>query len=448
MKLLLNRDRAQRLDLEVSTMKSLARTGAAIIPIVDDYTMSEVNTDRPWYVMPRAEGGSLKDSIVPGQSYGGTLETALAAFGEIAGAVMGVHKNGVAHRDLKPANILHDKNKILLCDLGLCLPLSGEVPEERLTGELERIGSIHYTPKEAFGRRPLDQHQFALDTYALGKIFYELLSGNVLPGFTPPDDPHFDLHRSRGKPIYAGINSILRALLADSPEARLAALASLPARIATLRQWAAEDSSENVDAKLREKLLEAGERVARAISISPTPDVAEEVKKDCQALATEIMALWDATEAIKHIKEILIPSVPGALDLQRHPSTNYLRQLVAGPFAKTHSALEPLEDKGYPTRPAFEIGCALGILPKESAAAKLGQVWMGSIVCFKDNAVYAGFALARRNAGIDAYSDLIPKTAQVTKGMRGDPAFIKRALDQARTLPNMFVDEVVAGIKE
>ena len=106
MKVLSNPSRSERLDLEVATMKSLIRTGCKIIPIIDDYTVSEPTAKKPWYVMPIADGGSLSSRLRVGECYGNTEITALVAFSEIVAAVKEIHDRRVAHRDLKPANIL------------------------------------------------------------------------------------------------------------------------------------------------------------------------------------------------------------------------------------------------------------------------------------------------------------------------------------------------------
>ena len=70
MKVLTNRSRIDRLDLEISTTKSLYRGGARVLPILYDYTTGELGPkERPWFITPIIEGGSLADTLVPGRPW-------------------------------------------------------------------------------------------------------------------------------------------------------------------------------------------------------------------------------------------------------------------------------------------------------------------------------------------------------------------------------------------
>lgn len=59
LKVLSNVQRTPRLDLEINTTKSLSQLGAPVLPIVDDYIVSEPDALHPWYVSPVADGGDL-----------------------------------------------------------------------------------------------------------------------------------------------------------------------------------------------------------------------------------------------------------------------------------------------------------------------------------------------------------------------------------------------------
>jgi serine/threonine protein kinase len=446
LKLLTNANRAPRLDLEISTMKSLSRTGARVIEIVDDYITSEPKASRPWYVMPIANQGNLQDAIVANQCFGGSELTALRAFAQIVSAVSSVHAAGVAHRDLKPANILRNEGEIFLCDLGLCLPLGGTTEIERLTGALERIGALHYTPKEAFGMQPLDQKQYAFDAYALGKILYDLLAGRTLPGFIPPNDPAYDLLRVRGKRVYAGINAVLRGLLDDDPSARLNTLGALPGRIDSLIAWATETVDGAAEEGLRERLANASEALARSLVVTRTSPASPTLQQDCEALAPQIAALWANSSAITRMQTDLVEANSNILSMTLVNGSPHLRQLVSGPFIKTHRALEPLEELGYPTRPSFETGCAIGIVSKPEANTKLPQWWMECLIGAKAQDIYVGFGLVTRPAGIDSYTDVTANTVQVFKGASNDPQVIRRAFDYAHRLTRLFADYVAEQV--
>ncbi len=88
-------------------------------------------------------------------------------------ALDAAHTAGIIHRDLKPQNIMRDKaGRILVMDFGLARSMESEGMTQ--TGAL--LGTIEYmSPEQAMGKT-LDQRS---DLFAVGLIFYELLSGKM-----------------------------------------------------------------------------------------------------------------------------------------------------------------------------------------------------------------------------------------------------------------------------
>ena len=88
-------------------------------------------------------------------------------------ALEAAHSAGIIHRDLKPQNIMRDKTgRILVMDFGLARTLEGDGMTQ--TGAL--VGTMDYmSPEQALGK-DLDQRS---DVFALGLIFYELLTGKM-----------------------------------------------------------------------------------------------------------------------------------------------------------------------------------------------------------------------------------------------------------------------------
>src|ERR1700686_3613792 len=88
-------------------------------------------------------------------------------------ALDAAHSAGIIHRDLKPQNIMRDKSgRILVMDFGLARSVHSEGMTQ--TGAL--LGTIEYmSPEQAMGKT-LDQRS---DIFAVGLIFYELLSGKM-----------------------------------------------------------------------------------------------------------------------------------------------------------------------------------------------------------------------------------------------------------------------------
>ncbi len=125
----------------------------------------------PFFSLEFVEGGSLADRLDgtpwPPRKAAALVET-------IAGAVHEAHKAGIVHRDLKPANVLMTKDdQPKITDFGLA---------KRLDADLGRTasGAIMGTPsfmapEQAGGKT--GQIGPAADTYALGAILYDLLTG-------------------------------------------------------------------------------------------------------------------------------------------------------------------------------------------------------------------------------------------------------------------------------
>src|ERR1700675_4983552 len=92
---------------------------------------------------------------------------------QICLALDAAHSAGIIHRDLKPQNVMMDKQgRILVMDFGLARSVDSEGMTQ--TGAL--LGTIEYmSPEQAMGK-PLDQRS---DIFALGLIFYELLTGKM-----------------------------------------------------------------------------------------------------------------------------------------------------------------------------------------------------------------------------------------------------------------------------
>jgi tetratricopeptide (TPR) repeat protein/predicted Ser/Thr protein kinase len=100
-------------------------------------------------------------------------EEAVEIIRQVCTALDAAHTAGIIHRDLKPQNIMRDKvGRILVMDFGLARSVESEGMTQ--TGAL--LGTIEYmSPEQAMGK-PLNQQS---DLFALGLIFYELLSGRM-----------------------------------------------------------------------------------------------------------------------------------------------------------------------------------------------------------------------------------------------------------------------------
>ncbi|HBJ83282.1 MAG TPA: hypothetical protein DDZ88_05300 [Verrucomicrobiales bacterium] len=114
---------------------------------------------------------------------------ALAIVPQICEALQYAHDQGITHRDIKPANILIDKKgTVKIADFGLAKVVGGSAEEAMMTGLTQTgtaMGTPHYMAPEQWEHPELVDHR--ADIYALGVVFYEMLTGERPAGvFEPP----------------------------------------------------------------------------------------------------------------------------------------------------------------------------------------------------------------------------------------------------------------------
>jgi serine/threonine protein kinase len=140
-----------------------------------------VQDGRHFYSMDLIEGASLAQRVSEGPLPGRVAARYLAC---VARAIHHAHQQGILHRDLKPGNILVDKgDRPHVTDFGLAKQLSADRGQTR-TGAV--LGTPSYmAPEQAVGSKELGP---ATDTYGLGALLYELLTGRPpFRGETPLD---------------------------------------------------------------------------------------------------------------------------------------------------------------------------------------------------------------------------------------------------------------------
>lgn len=111
----------------------------------------------------------------------------------ILDAVAAVHQKGLAHRDLKPENIFVTDGKAKLIDFGLATEI-GQGAEDSEPMDVDRgFGTPEYMAPEISEASGIVDTR--ADIYALGVIFYEMLSG--APPFFGSSGDVQESHRSR-----------------------------------------------------------------------------------------------------------------------------------------------------------------------------------------------------------------------------------------------------------
>ncbi len=131
----------------------------------------------PYLVLEFVEGGTLAQKVAgnpqPPRAAAQIVET-------LAAAMQHAHRAGLVHRDLKPANVLLTEDGVSkITDFGLVKRLPGELGVSTPGGNTQSgalVGTPAYmAPEQVSASR--DAVGPAADTYALGVILYELLTG-------------------------------------------------------------------------------------------------------------------------------------------------------------------------------------------------------------------------------------------------------------------------------
>jgi serine/threonine protein kinase len=150
----------------------------------------------------------------------GFLDLAVA----IAQIVAAVHAHNIIHRDICPANLVCDGDQVTLVDLAKATSVSGFAQTAGVPGELH--GTLAYMAPEQTGRvKHLVDHR--ADLYAVGCVFYEMLTG--APPFVSADPLeliHFHIARPPVPPAIINpavpelLSRLVLKLLAKTPAAR------------------------------------------------------------------------------------------------------------------------------------------------------------------------------------------------------------------------------------
>lgn len=230
-KVLKNKQRFRRFQREIETTLRLVESGCSVVPIIDVFDPG-VGDKRPYYVTPFYPRGNLRQLAASGY-FQGNLPRAAAFLRHLYVALVDIHKI-TAHRDLKPENILiDDQCRPVICDFGLCLPLAKGGLWSRLTSRLEQVGSRHYIAPEALAGYPFVGDPLGLDYYAYGKIAYELVIGEVLPGILPCPDL---TQRCGDSPTWVRLWQMIKRLVSHDPLERSSEWESLPWGFVLLHQ--------------------------------------------------------------------------------------------------------------------------------------------------------------------------------------------------------------------
>ncbi len=138
--------------------------------VVEVYDVGEYE-GKNFIVMEYIRGRTLKQMIL--QRGALPKDEAVEIMKQLVSAVNHAHENNIIHRDIKPQNVLvKDDGTVKITDFGIALAHDAI----QLTQSDAVLGSAHYiAPETTKGEVATVQ----TDIYALGIVFYELLTGTV-----------------------------------------------------------------------------------------------------------------------------------------------------------------------------------------------------------------------------------------------------------------------------
>ncbi|MCB9677618.1 MAG: serine/threonine protein kinase [Alphaproteobacteria bacterium] len=143
-----------------------------------------LNASPPFLEMEYIEGDSLENELAGRGAV--PLATALRRCRKLADALAYLHRKGIFHRDIKPDNILirEEDGEPKIVDFGLAM----ERGARRITQQgQQHFGTVSYCPPEWMQAETVDP--IAWDCYALGVVFYEMLTGTVGFPMSRKEDP-------------------------------------------------------------------------------------------------------------------------------------------------------------------------------------------------------------------------------------------------------------------
>jgi serine/threonine protein kinase len=180
-------DFALRFEREAQVLARLSHPHIVILYDFGELSPERTRADPLFYFLMEFVDGTDLGQLIKSKELKPSL--ALTIVPQICEALQYAHDQGITHRDIKPANILIDKKgTVKIADFGLAKMVGGDAADALMTGLTQTgtaMGTPHYMAPEQWEHPELVDHR--ADIYALGVVFYEMLTGERPAGvFQPP----------------------------------------------------------------------------------------------------------------------------------------------------------------------------------------------------------------------------------------------------------------------